>query len=648
MWPDNETTEDLLGFKVHADLLRSIITNPDMLPLTVGIYGDWGGGKTSIMKMLQRDLNPEAYTGTEKDKYDHVACLYFNGWLFEGYEDAKAAIINTVLLQLAEHKRFGPKVKEKINDLLDSIDWMQTAKTGIKFGIPALMAYLSGDGASLATLAPALFGSGGVGSEKGVDKLTPEEIEKQIEKIEKLKKTAAVDKKKLYSVRTFRDEFSQLLKDSDIKTLVVLIDDLDRCSPERIIENLEAIKLFLNVENTAFIIGVDPRIVRHAISNRYRTYELGASERADAKEQLVEDYLEKLIQIPYRLPYLSPSETETYMTLLFCIKELQELDKRNKVLDTFKEHYGKNRHAVFGFSAIEAALGQENIPDALKNGLSICARIAPLITEGLKGNPRQIKRFLNSYILRKELARIAHLCDIRDEILVKLMVLEYGKPEAFKQLYEWQASQCGFPKEIKQFEEHITTGVQSPAQDDTKKSEGMWNSPFLQKWLAIEPFLSGIDLRDYFWVARDRLESKFAGLSMVPQIVRRIVGDLVSGNPMQLNQSKPLVKDLSSQELTILYDLLAQFVLANPEKKSGFDALRALVESNIEQAAETFAKVLAACPADKVPPAVGMDIATLMQSKSETQSILKPVFDQLGSGDTRIARAIKESRKRGK
>lgn len=42
MWADNETDEDLLGFSIHADLLRSIITNPDMLPVTVGLFGDWG------------------------------------------------------------------------------------------------------------------------------------------------------------------------------------------------------------------------------------------------------------------------------------------------------------------------------------------------------------------------------------------------------------------------------------------------------------------------------------------------------------------------------------------------------------------------------------------------------------------------------
>jgi KAP family P-loop domain len=60
MWPDNETANDLIGFQVHADLIRAVVTNPKMLPLTIGIFGDWGGGKTSIMKMLERDLDPDA------------------------------------------------------------------------------------------------------------------------------------------------------------------------------------------------------------------------------------------------------------------------------------------------------------------------------------------------------------------------------------------------------------------------------------------------------------------------------------------------------------------------------------------------------------------------------------------------------------
>ena len=106
-------------------------------------------------------------------------------------------------------------------------------------------------------------------------------------------------------VRDFRNDFAEMVEKSSIQKLVVIIDDLDRCTPDRIIENLEAIKLFLNVEKTAFVIGADPRIVRNAIEYRYKSQ--GKTDD-DASSRLVDDYLEKLIQVPYYLPRLSDSE----------------------------------------------------------------------------------------------------------------------------------------------------------------------------------------------------------------------------------------------------------------------------------------------------------------------------------------------------
>jgi TatD DNase family protein len=61
MWSDNETTTDLIGFKVHVDLIRSVVTDPNLLPVVLGVFGDWGGGKSSIMKMLAQDLNTEQH-----------------------------------------------------------------------------------------------------------------------------------------------------------------------------------------------------------------------------------------------------------------------------------------------------------------------------------------------------------------------------------------------------------------------------------------------------------------------------------------------------------------------------------------------------------------------------------------------------------
>ena len=82
------------------------------------------------------------------------------------------------------------------------------------------------------------------------------------------------------------------------------------------------------------------------------------------------------------------------------------------------------------------------LPEPLEQSLQWVSSIAPALTEGLKGNPRQVKRFLNALLLRKQLAMAAGL-NIRDIVLVKLMLLEYIRPHRFDQLYEWQARSEG-------------------------------------------------------------------------------------------------------------------------------------------------------------------------------------------------------------
>lgn len=665
MWSDNETTEDFLGFQVHADLIRSIVTDPKMLPVTIGIFGDWGSGKTSVMKMLEKSFDLKNYEegSVERAKYERVACLYFNGWLFEGYDDAKSAILSSILLQLGEHKRFGPKVRDKVTSLLKSVNYMRLARLGLQsVALPALTAYFSGG----VSLVPSLFGAAGslVGikkeekKSKGINsKEAATDEKKKEEKIdwEKLIK-ADNTPSSLLDVRSFRDQFSELITKCEIDSLVVLIDDLDRCSPERIIENLEAIKLFLNVEQTAFVIGADPRIVRHAIATRYKPSEIQEQDnlqepddQGEAGDRLVIDYLEKLIQIPYHLPRLSPAEVETYMVLLFCLRDLKEEDAKRCLVacDSLRT---RNRYSVFGYTNVKAVLGEQGVPDSLSQSLTFCATSAPLITEGLKGNPRQVKRFLNAFMLRKQLAEVAKLEHVRDDVLVKLMVLEYGHPREYRELYKWQTAEGGFPKEIQDLEltilsssEGIGNEEDPKKEKDTKKISPDWEKPFMRKWIAMRPRLSDVDLRDYFWISRDRLQSTFSGISMVSPIVRRILEGLISGNSGKRNIAVKSAIDLPEDERSSLLIQLEEHVHRHPDQKPGYDALQALIEKNIDGAAETLASALGKCPVKSIPPAVAFILITLVEGKPELKKILQPAISRLAGTTSRVGRALKKS-----
>ena len=214
MWSDNETTEDLLGFQVHADLIHSIVANPKMLPVTIGIFGDWGSGKTSVMRMLEESFACDNHGENleEQAKYGRVACLYFNGWLFEGYDDAKSAILSSILLQLGEHKRIGPKIREGVVSLLKSVDYMRLVKLGLQTG-PMLAALISGGEIPTPSLVSTVdLSNNKVG--EGSESVEPQEAatdEKNEEEKTDLKELIVANKTSVgpLEVRLFRDQFSK-------------------------------------------------------------------------------------------------------------------------------------------------------------------------------------------------------------------------------------------------------------------------------------------------------------------------------------------------------------------------------------------------------------------------------------------------------
>ena len=665
MWSDNETTMDLLGYKVHADLIKSVVTNHSLLPLTIGVFGDWGSGKTSVLKMLEHDLSPDSYTKPEeKERYEKIACIYFNSWLFEGYDDAKTAIISSILLQLGEHKRIGPKVKDKVVSLLKSVNWMRVASFGLKeIALPAIAAYASGG----ASIVPSL-----VGAAKGVFKLTgsddkdkkddakdeeenPEETSPSNGEDDKPDWEELLKKDKSSSspidVRSFRENFAEMIEKSDIEYLVVLIDDLDRCSPERIIDNLEAIKLFLNVDKTAFVIGADPRIVRHAISTRYKPQEFQTKDGNDGYDngqKLITDYLEKLIQVPYYLPRLSPTEIETYMALLFCSRDLGSETMKN-ILNSCEKQRSQNRYSVFGYAAIKEVIGEIKVNDSLFPSLIFCSACASLVTEGLKGNPRQVKRFLNAFTLRKELAKVANLQNIKDDVLVKLMVLEYAQPDEFNQLFKWQATQEGFPKQIQELEKLITSMDDVVDKlEDAKNINNQWATPFMLKWVAIDPKLSSIDLRDYFWIARDRLQTTLSGLSMISPIIRRILDDLVSENAGKRSVGAKSAKELQDEEQRILISIVKKHVLRNPDKKVSYDAIFSLIDASLTGSTEMLAQVLHECPTGSIPASIGVVIHSIMHANASIHKILEPEIIRLEKTDTIFGKSLKKIREKVK
>ncbi len=587
MWNDNETIEDLLGFRVHADVIKSVITDQKLLPITVGLFGDWGSGKTSIMKMLKADIDAFAPIDGKE-----TVCIYFNSWLFEGYDDAKSAILSSILIQLADHKRIGPLIKEKAVQLLKSVDWMRVGKFACtNVALPALMAYLTGGASVLPSLTGMAMGAN-TGSNPPPDATgsssanTEGALEKAIDisgLSDAVRPNSATEC--LIDVKEFRSRFSEMLLSSNIGTLVIIIDDLDRCSPKRVVESLEAIKLFLNVEQTAFVIGADVRIIEHAIGTMYAEDE--------RKAELVRDYVEKVVQVPYHIPWLSPSEVETYISLLFC-KRLVEPEVFNKCFDAFGEFRKTNLRETFAYARIKEALSDKEFV-TVEPMLRFCSEAASLITHGLKGNPRQVKRFLNAYILRKKLADAAGLASIKDDVLVKLMILEYTYFERFKELFTWQASQKGTPKEL----EVIEAQKESPGEEEDSVPS-LWNTEEIIKWANMEPKLTGLDISDYFWIARDKLASTISDVAIIPPTVRKILDGLLSDQRIEKEASRDLCKTLEPQYLIMVLERLLKPAHMSPDGPAML-ALFELCSSGVSVAEDYLVESLMQADADKIP-----------------------------------------------
>jgi len=605
MWSDNETSEDLLGFKVHADLLIDVIEDDSVLPITIGVFGDWGSGKSSILKIIQ-----EQFQKSNGDSIrEETLCIYFNGWTFEGYDDAKAALLNSIITEIENNTGFSEEVKknvrEKAKKLWKSINWMRGAGLILKnVALPAVSTYFTG-GLNLAPFAMQKLSEWNVDSpDILIEKLSSSEGQEFIKSLQNEPRVASNPN----PVAEFRTDFKDLLEATKFKRLVVIVDDLDRCKPERIIENLEAIKLFVNVHKTAFVIGADPRIVRHAIEYKY-----GKSNHDD-NSRIIDDYLEKLIQLPYSLPKLSEPEVETYISMLICKREIGEEEFKN-VQTNFQEFRLKDKYTTYGLLHMESILSPEDFEKVKSNIISIPS-LVPLITQSLYGNPRQIKRFLNTYILRQRLSDVAKLSNFNTSILAKLMLLEYSEVRLFRNLFEWQLIQDGVPKEIKTLENICADESQANAiQKIDSAGFTEWSKNRIVKWLQIEPKLSEIDLRDYFWISRDKITTSISASSLIPPIVKSVFRDLNQEMPSGTRKEifKAKFPNLTPLEKDALLSLLSKNIQKNPKDKIGFAVFNLFLEENVDNVASYYIETMKTLNKTEMDPSIGISLRKYSQ-----------------------------------
>ncbi len=379
---DFYTTSDGFGYDKYANTIINMITDADFpSPFTFGVFGEWGTGKTSLMRMIEERLRNEYF--------DVFIPVWFNPWRYEKERHLIIPFLKTIQHSIESHLEENKTANKKLSEI--AFKKLKELKNRISKIAFTVISSLEGElNLQIVKIKADLS--------KAVETAGKME-DKQIEKIEEyssiyhniVKYLSNVSEQEPYNLR-----------------IAVFIDDLDRCLPEKAIEVLEGIKTFLDIPGYLFFIGVDRNVIEKGVKVKYRGYVIDdkttgkkTSEKDEHFNVATEipitpsDYLEKIVQMPIPLPPIDKTRVEGY---------LKELIQANSSLMPYMD----------------------------------------IIQLGLKQNPRTYKRFINTLAFHTKLAVEKGCLKINDsdtgkdtplmtlELLVKWTILNF----AFQSLVE--------------------------------------------------------------------------------------------------------------------------------------------------------------------------------------------------------------------
>lgn len=612
MWADNEADLDLLGFDFLVDGLVVGLTESRLLPLTIGVLGDWGSGKSSLMRLAAQELAALRSEDHDERGPEHGSpylTIDFSPWQYEDHDDVKIALMTAVLDAIAVRV---PQAAEQINRLRAIVAGLRrwgrrlgrAGATAAPMVVPLVLqgAIPDIDPGTL-QVATALTGAfakeaqDGLGEPVGSEDASPTKPA-----------TPRGD------VDAFRREFAQLVEQiPDCEAVIVFIDDLDRCLPETVVDTFEAIRLFLNTPKTAYVLALNQNVVESAIDSRYP--ELKKPDGAG----IGRDYLEKMLQLKIAIPPLSEPEAETYVNLLFAELHLPSIDFA-KVLAKASELRRENGLAVaFNTGIAGSVLG--DIPSSLAADLKWAADISPVLGASLRGNPRQLKRFLNNLLLKHRSAT-RRGADIQLPVLAKLMVLEDQYNTDFQKVFDWEMAAGGACAEIvvaegrtrgshddseadtpveesepkrKQSTQHKKLAAEQKIEAQRSEAEVWADKAHIAAWLRADPRFAGTDLRPYFTYSRDKLSFGVSASRLAPHL-QRLVTDVQSEVDAKRRGHYPTVADLDPAERTQFIEELLERVQRDPGSTALMAALE-LSELNVDIVPTVCAALL------RIPPA---------------------------------------------
>jgi len=283
---DAPNTKPSLNFELYAKELGKIAvkaTTGNEGSFTVGIFGSWGSGKTTLMRCIERKLKNfhTEFTTDEFESHLHnydatkFKTIWFNPWKYDDTHGIRNALIQTILREMAENSK--GIVKENCNKLATRYN---ASKCILHIGEHLLGAAFQSQMYVNPIEIIKGIKLGGQGSENK-DKNEGNDLDLDL------------DTDPYLFINRFESQFREVVKEyvGEHGRLVIFIDDLDRCLPENALTVLESLKLYLDNANCVFFIGLDKRVIEQAVKQRYKNLNVTGKE-----------YIEKMIQLNFFLP----------------------------------------------------------------------------------------------------------------------------------------------------------------------------------------------------------------------------------------------------------------------------------------------------------------------------------------------------------
>lgn len=258
---------DKLNRKPFAKSLTNLINNIED-PLVIAFDGKWGDGKTTFVKMWQQHLNQQGF-----------CTIYFDAFASDYLDDAFIALLGNISIAIEAAYPKSSRVRTKLN---------QVKKAAIE-AAPSLLSWMSS--ISLKALTMGIIGAEEVKQLQDIkEKITaaPKDYASIM-----LKEKLTLFSEENKSIEEFRAKLADLAREifeEKKKSLVFIIDELDRCRPNFAVQLLEKVKHLLSVNHINFVLVMNIEQLEQTIRCIY-------GQNIDART-----YLQKFIHLRCSLP----------------------------------------------------------------------------------------------------------------------------------------------------------------------------------------------------------------------------------------------------------------------------------------------------------------------------------------------------------